>query len=229
MKMKKKQISASMMCSDLAHLKETLAIFEKQKIDYLHIDVMDGIFVPNLGLGVDYIRCLRDVTDIPLDLHLMIREPEYKLSWLDIKNTDIVSLHYESTGQIQRALDVLKTYACKCFIAINPGTPIYSIEEVLDDIDGINMLMVNPGFSGQKMVPSTMRKMEKMSNYLHEIHKEQLEIEVDGNITLDKARVLSRQGANIFVAGTSCLFNGHLDDYQDNIGKIRNAIQKLEN
>lgn len=229
MNIKKKQIAASMMCSDLAHLRDTLTIFEEQHIDYLHIDVMDGVFVPNLGLGVDYIRCLRDVTSIPLDLHLMIREPEYKLSWLDIKKTDIVSLHYESTGQIQRALDVLKSYGCKCFIAINPGTPIYSIEEVLDDIDGINMLMVNPGFAGQKMVPSTMRKMEKMSIYLRDINKEHLEIEVDGNITLEKAGILSRQGANIFVAGTSCLFNGKLDNYQDSIIKIRNAIQLQEN
>ncbi len=214
------------MCSDLAHLKETLAIFEKNKIDYLHIDVMDGIFVPNLGLGVDYIRCLRDVTDIPLDLHLMIREPEYKLSWLDIKETDIVSLHYESTGQIQRALDVLEPYGCKSFIAINPGTPIYSIEEVLDDIDGINMLMVNPGFAGQKMVPSTMRKMEKMHKYLLEIGKEDLEIEVDGNITLEKAGILSGYGANLFVAGTSCLFHGSLEGYDESIRLIRDTINQ---
>ena len=212
------------MCSDLAHLKETLAIFEKNKIDYLHIDVMDGVFVPNLGLGVDYIRCLRDVTDIPLDLHLMIREPEYKLSWLDIKQTDIVSLHYESTGQIQRALDVLEPYGCKSFIAINPGTPIYSIEEVLDDIDGINMLMVNPGFAGQKMVPSTMRKMEKMHKYLQEIGKENLEIEVDGNITLEKAQILSGYGANLFVAGTSCLFQGPLEGYDESIRLLKEAI-----
>ena len=212
------------MCSDLAHLKETLAIFEKEKIDYLHIDVMDGVFVPNLGLGVDYIRCLRDVTEIPLDLHLMIREPEYKLSWLDIKETDIVSMHYESTGQIQRALDVLEGYGCKRFIAINPGTPIYSIEEVLDDIDGINMLMVNPGFAGQKMVPSTMRKMEKMHKYLNEIGKENIEIEVDGNITLEKAETLSGFGANLFVAGTSCLFRGTLDDYPESIQNLRKAI-----
>lgn len=224
--MKQKKISASMMCSDLAHLKETLSIFEEYGIDYLHIDVMDGIFVPNLGLGVDYIRCLRDVTNIPLDIHLMIREPEYKLSWLGIKETDIVSVHYESTGQIQRALDVLRKYGCKSFIAINPGTPIYSIEEVIDDIDGINMLMVNPGFAGQKMVPSTMRKMEKMHRFLGEIGKESAEIEVDGNITLEKAEILSGYGASIFVAGTSCLFQGGLEGYPEKIRKLKGAVGK---
>ncbi|MBR2555226.1 MAG: ribulose-phosphate 3-epimerase [Aeriscardovia sp.] len=222
--MNQKKISASMMCSDLAHLKDTLKIFEDNQVDYLHIDVMDGVFVPNLGLGVDYIRCLRDITNTPLDLHLMIREPEYKLSWFGIQKNDIVSLHYESTEQIQRAIDLLKKYDCKCFVAINPGTPIYSIEEVIEDIDGINLLMVNPGFAGQKMVPSTMRKMEKLVDYLKELDKQNIEIEVDGNITLKKAEILSGYGAQIFVAGTSCLFNGHLECFDENIRNLRNCI-----
>ena len=224
--MNQKKISASMMCSDLEHLKETLNIFEEERVDYLHIDVMDGVFVPNLGLGVDYIRCLRDVTAIPLDLHLMIRDPEYKLSWFGIRKEDIVTLHYESTEQIQRAIDLLKKFGCKCFIAINPGTPIYSIEEVIEDIDGINMLMVNPGFAGQKMVPSTMHKMEKMAAYLQELGKQEIEIEVDGNITLEKAELLSGYGANLFVAGTSCLFTGPLEQYKDNLAVLKHAIQK---
>lgn len=226
MSMKTKKISASMMCSDLAHLKETLSIFEEEKVDYLHIDVMDGVFVPNLGLGVDYIRCLREVTNIPLDLHLMIREPEYKLSWFGITKSDIVTLHCESTEQIQRAIDLLKKYNSKCFVAINPGTPIYSIEEVIEDIDGINMLMVNPGFAGQKMVPSTVHKMERMAGYLQELGKEDIEIEVDGNITLEKAELLSGYGANLFVAGTSCLFTGSIEQYKDSLAALKRAIQK---
>lgn len=212
------------MCADLAHLKRTLEIFEENKIDYLHIDVMDGVFVPNLGLGVDYIRSLREVTSIPLDLHLMIREPEYKLSWFGIQKEDIVTLHYESTEQIQRAIDLLKKYDCKCFVAINPGTPIYSIEEVIEDIDGINVLMVNPGFAGQKMVPSTMKKMEKMGAYLQELGKQDIEIEVDGNITVEKAKILSGYGADIFVAGTSSLFIGNTDQYAANIAALRNVL-----
>ncbi|MBR5932090.1 MAG: ribulose-phosphate 3-epimerase [Lachnospiraceae bacterium] len=222
--MNEKKLSASMMCADLAHLKRTLEIFEENKIDYLHIDVMDGVFVPNLGLGVDYIRSLREVTSIPLDLHLMIREPEYKLSWFGIQKEDIVTLHYESTEQIQRAIDLLKKYDCKCFVAINPGTPIYSIEEVIEDIDGINVLMVNPGFAGQKMVPSTMKKMEKMGAYLQELGKQDIEIEVDGNITVEKAKILSGYGADIFVAGTSSLFIGNTDQYAANIAALRNVL-----
>ena len=157
--MNKSKISASMMCADLVNLKETIAIFEQENIEYLHIDVMDGEFVPNFGLGVDYIRGLRDLTTIPLDMHLMIRNPEYKLQWIGIKEEDIVSIHYESTYQVQRVLDWLNPYNCKKFLAISPATPIYVLEEVLDYIDGINLLMVNPGFAGQRIVPSTIKKL----------------------------------------------------------------------
>ena len=161
------KISASMMCSKLIDLKETIQVFEQEKIDYLHIDIMDGEFVPNFGLGVDYIKGLRELTDIPLDLHLMIKNPEYKLQWLGIKSSDIVSIHYESTYQVQRALDWLQPYGCKRFLAINPATPIYNLEEVLDYIDGINLLTVNPGFAGQKIVPSTLKKAHKLQDFLN--------------------------------------------------------------
>lgn len=152
-----------MMCSNLVDLQVTIDVFEKEKVEYLHIDVMDGEFVPNFGLGVDYIRGLRELTSIPLDLHLMIKDPEYKLPWIGIHKEDIVTIHYESTFQVQRALDYLVPYGCKRFLAINPATPIGQIEEVLDYIDGVNLLMVNPGFAGQKIVPSTLRKAEKLA------------------------------------------------------------------
>ena len=169
--MRKSQISASMMCSNLVDLQATIDVFEKEKVEYLHIDVMDGEFVPNFGLGVDYIRGLRELTSIPLDLHLMIKDPEYKLPWIGIYKEDIVTIHYESTFQVQRALDYLVPYGCKRFLAINPATPIGQIEEVLDYIDGVNLLMVNPGFAGQKIVPSTLRKAEKLQKFLHEAEK----------------------------------------------------------
>lgn len=220
-------ISASMMCSNLIDLKEVTTIFEKEKIEYLHIDVMDGEFVPNFGLGVDYIRGLRDLTDIPLDIHLMVKNPEYKFQWLGLKETDIVSIHYESTYQVQRAIDWLKPFGCKIFLAINPATPLYVLEEVLDFIDGINLLMVNPGFAGQKIVPSTLKKAEKLQKFLIDQGKTDLVIEVDGNITLEHARKLKTFGANMFVAGTSSIFRGKLNQYHDNIAEFRKAIQGL--
>lgn len=190
--MQKSEISASLMCSDLVDLKETIRIFEVEGIERLHIDMMDGTFVPNFGLGVDYVRGLRKLTKIPLDLHLMIKDPEYKFSWIGILPTDIVSIHYESTFQVQRALDYLQPFGCKRFLAINPATPVSALEEVLDYIDGINLLMVNPGFAGQKIVPSTLRKAQKVVDLLKREGHEDIIIEVDGNITPRKWKNTSR-------------------------------------
>ena len=143
---KKGMISASMMCADLIHLKKHKKLFEENKIEYLHIDIMDGDFVPNLGLGVDYVRGLRELTDIPLDLHFMVTRPDEKLGWFGIKENDRIIIHYESTNQLQRTLEKAKTYGAKVMLALNPGTAIYVIEEVLDYIDGINSGNSKSGF-----------------------------------------------------------------------------------
>ena len=221
----KGMISASMMCADLVNLKETLHIFEEERVDYLHIDVMDGAFVPNFGLGVDYIRSLRELTKIPLDIHLMVRDPEYKLQWIGIQKDDIVSIHYESTFQVQRALDWLEPFGCKKFLAINPATPIYAIEEVLDYIDGVNLLMVNPGFAGQKIVESTLKKAAKLQQFMEQHGKADLIFEADGNITLEHAKQLRAIGADMFVAGTSSVFMGNVNEYRANIKKLKDVIQ----
>lgn len=223
--MLKSEISASMMCSDLIDLKDTIKIFEEEGIERLHIDVMDGTFVPNIGLGVDYIRGLRKLTSIPLDIHLMIKEPEYKFNWLGLQSSDIVSIHYESTFQVQRALDYLEPFGCKRFLAINPATPVYVLEEVLDYIDGINLLMVNPGFAGQKIVPSTINKARKVVELLIEQGREDLIIEVDGNITPENGKILRGLGASLFVAGTSSLFKNGLAEYKNNIVEFRKFIK----
>ena len=220
----KSEISASMMCSNLVDLKETLQIFKEEGIERLHIDVMDGEFVPNFGLGVDYIRGLRELTDIPLDLHLMVKDPEYKLQWIGIQSTDIVSIHYESTYQVQRALDWLEPFGCKRFLAISPATPVNVLEEVLDYIDGINLLMVNPGFAGQHMVLSTLRKAAKVQSLLEREHREEILMEVDGNITPEHGKTLRSLGASLFVGGTSSIFKGELSQYRENIRLFRESI-----
>ena len=218
------KISASMMCSHLINLSETIRIFEEKNIEFLHIDVMDGDFVPNFGLGVDYIKGLRELTKIPLDIHLMVNNPDHKFGFFGLQPTDIVSIHYESTRQLQRAIDDVKKFGCKCFLALNPSTPIYFLEEVLDYIDGINMLMVNPGFAGQQMVPSTIKKVDKLVTFLRENDKSDLELEVDGHITFDYAKLLYEKGASIFVAGKSSIFSGNMNEYSDNIDKLINSF-----
>lgn len=222
--LKNGKISASMMCSDLINLKETLSIFQTEGIEYLHIDMMDGTFVPNFGLGVDYIRGLRALTNIPLDIHLMIQNPEYKIQWIGIQPTDIVSVHYESSFQVQRVLDWLTPYGCKKFLAINPATPVNALEEVLEYIDGINLLMVNPGFAGQQIVPSTIRKAAKVVQLLDAEKANHITLEVDGNISFENARILRDIGADLFVAGSSSIFNGGTVNYSNNIQTLRKQI-----
>ena len=220
----KSTISASMMCSELVDLKETINIFERQGVEHLHIDMMDGTFVPNFGLGVDYVRGLRKLTNIPLDLHLMIKDPEYKFQWIGIMSSDIVSVHYESTFQVQRALDYLKPFGCKRFLAINPATPVSALEEVLEYVDGINLLMVNPGFAGQKIVPSTIKKAEKVKRLLEKEGFGHITIEVDGNITPENGKILREIGASMFVCGTSAIFKGDVSQYEDNIIQFRQSV-----
>lgn len=222
--MLKGKISTSMMCSKLECLNKTLRLFEKEHIDFLHIDVMDGEFVPNLGLGIDYIRGLRKMCSIPLDLHLMINKPESKLSWFELQENDIVSVHYESSDQIKTALNLLKPYKCKRFIAISPATDISVIENILDYIDGINVLFVNPGFAGQLSVPNSIQKFIKLKELLLSKGRDDILLEVDGNITFSRAKELYDLGANIFVAGSSSIFTNE-EDYQKNIQNFRKIIQ----
>ncbi len=221
MKELKKMISPSLMCMDFTKFSEQMATFERHGIEYLHLDVMDGSFVPNFTLGTDFIKQVRRVTDIPLDIHLMINDPESKLDWFEFGEGDIVSIHVESTKHLQRALAKIRDRGAKAYVALNPGTPISVIEDVLDDIDGILVMTVNPGFAGQKLVPHGLVKIKKVREYLDANGKADALIEVDGNVSFVNAKLMSEAGADIFVAGTSSVFVGNMDE---NIPKLREAI-----
>ncbi len=201
------KISPSMMCADIMKMGDTIDAFEKKGISYLHIDIMDGSFVPNFTLGTDYCDRLHKATSIPLDIHLMIENPESKLDFFPIKEGDYVSVHVESTRHLQRALARIRALGAKPMVAINPATPIYAIENVLDDIDGVLIMTVNPGFAGQKLIKSTLTKIQRLREYLDDNGYENIEIEVDGNVSFENARLMKQAGANIFVAGTSSVFS----------------------
>lgn len=223
--MGKSELSASMMCLDLSDLKEHMRILEAERIEYLHIDVMDGEFVPNLGFGTDYIRSLRKMTFIPLDLHLMICRPECKLGWFGITPDDIVSIHYESTCRLHQALEVLKKYGCRRFLAIRPATPVRVLEDVLPAIEGVNLLAVEPGFAGQRMVPGIFEKAEQLQRFLREKGYEHLTVEVDGNITPENGAGFRRFGAEIFVAGSSSIFKKEGTGLSGRIEQLRASVQ----
>ena len=218
----KKQLSPSMMCCDFLNLKNQLAIFEKQKIEYLHIDVMDGSFVPNYTLGTDFVKKLHKATNIPLDLHLMIDKPEDKIQWFDLQPNDIVSVHYEATNHLQRTLQRINDTGAKAMVAINPATPICVLEEILDDIFGVLIMTVNPGYAGQNLIPNCIDKIARTRDFLNKHGKGDVVIEVDGNVSFKNAKIMRDAGADIFVAGTSSLFQG--DCLESNIENFRKEI-----
>jgi len=220
----KKQISPSMMCVDFMNVGTDLAIMEKHGIEYLHIDIMDGEFVNNYTLGTDFCKVMKKNSSIPLDIHLMIEKPENKLSWFEFGEGDYVSVHYESTKHIQRALQQIKQRGAKPMIALNPATPLEVLEWVLPDIDAVLLMTVNPGFAGQKLVPQTLEKITACRKFLDERGYPNVEIEVDGNVSFENARKMSDAGADIFVAGSSSMFAKDIT-LDEGIEKLREAIQ----
>lgn len=218
----------SMMCVNAwKNSPEVLAELIRQKVDFFHMDLMDGHFVPNLTLGTDCIKQLRKETQIPLDLHLMAEQPENMLKWLDIQPGEYVSVHIESTYHMQRVLAEIRSCGAKPMAALNPATPLCMLEQILEDVDGVLVMTVNPGFAGQKLVPQTLKKIEVLRRWLDERGKTQTEIEVDGNVSFENAVKMRAAGANLFVGGTSSIFYSG-DCLENNIRKLRQMILKGE-
>ncbi len=201
-----KFLSASLMCADLTDLKSSIKELEKAKIDYLHLDIMDGSFVPNITLGFDLVNAIKKITDIPLDVHMMVNQPSRFLPMMNLDSNDILCVHYESDIHIHRTLAQIKDKGIKAGLAINPQTPIESFEYLTDYIDMALVMTVSPGFAGQKLFAGAERKVTNVRKLLDELGCNNIPVEVDGNISLENGRKLSKCGAEIFVLGTSSLF-----------------------
>jgi ribulose-phosphate 3-epimerase len=209
-----------MMCADVGALRETLAIFEKHGIDYLHIDVMDGVFVPNLMLGTDYCARLRALSSIPLDIHLMITNPEPKIAWFDPQPGEYVSVHAESTKHLHRAIQTVQKTGARALAALNPSTPLSAVEYVMEDVSGVLLMLVNPGYAGQTLIPETLRKIRELRALADAKNLQDFEIQVDGNVGFENAKEITKAGADFLVLGSSAVFH---KDYS-----IENAIIKFK-
>ena len=205
---KPSKISASMMCANAFALSEGLQRLEDGGVEYLHMDVMDGHFVPNLGMSIDTMKSIRRRTTIPFDFHIMAFEPDSIVPLLEPCEGDIVTIHVESTAQIQRTIERTRRFGCKVFAALNPATSLMALDELVHYVDGVNLMMVNPGFAGQRMSEPCIDKARRLRGFLEERGRGGIDVEVDGNISVEKAHLLRGLGADIFVVGTSSIFVG---------------------
>lgn len=221
--MRTKKIAPSIMCAPVLAVDGCLQQLEQCGADLIHIDIMDGSFVPNYTLGTNFVKELKSKTSVPLDIHLMIEDPEKKLDWFAFGEGDYVSVHYEASRHLNKALGIIRSRGAKAMVAINPATPIYALESVLDDIDAVLVMTVNPGFAGQMLIESTLKKISRLRRYLDEGGYSHVEIEVDGNVSFENAKRMSQAGADVFVAGSSSVFEKSAS-LEENMQKLRNAI-----
>ncbi len=202
----KKLISASLMCADLTKISESVAQLEAADTDYIHLDIMDGSFVPNITLGFDLVNAVKAITDIPLDVHMMVNEPGRFIDRMNLDKNDILCVHYESDIHIHRTLSQIRDKGVKAGLALNPQTPLECMEYLTDYMDMALIMTVSPGFAGQKLFAGAERKTAAARKMLDELGHTDIPIEVDGNISPENGMKLSRCGADIFVLGTSSLF-----------------------
>lgn len=196
------RIAPSALSADLGRLREQLAEIERGGADWVHVDVMDGCFVPNLTFGAPLIRALRKLTTLPLDVHLMVEQPEKYIDDFAGAGAAVFTFHPEATIHVQRQLARVRERGMRAGLALNPGTPVSLIEEVVDDLDLVLVMSVNPGFGGQRYIPAATGKIRKVRALL-DARGSQAVLEVDGGITVETIRRAWEAGAGTFVAGTA--------------------------
>lgn len=215
-------ISPSIMVSKTEHIKGFVEAFEKKRVENIHFDVMDGHYVENIMLGTNTYQDLKRMTDIPIDLHFMCLNPEKFIDYFSPQRGDWVSFHPETTSHPHRLLEKIKSMGCKAGYALNPGTPLEYVTEVIDLLDYIIVMSVNPGFAGQKMVSSHLTKLERLREIVDKSGRD-IDLIVDGNTTVENAKEMVKHGATGLVVGTSSILSS-VEYYYENYDSYMKAI-----
>ncbi|MCS7459462.1 ribulose-phosphate 3-epimerase [Paenibacillus doosanensis] len=215
-------IAPSILSADFSKLGEEIADVEKGGADWIHVDVMDGHFVPNITIGPLVVEAIRPRTSLPLDVHLMIENPDAYIPAFAKAGADLISVHVEACRHLHRTLHLIKEHNVKAGVVLNPATPLSSLEHVMDEtLDLVLIMTVNPGFGGQQFISGMLPKIAKLRSMLNERGLAKVDIEVDGGINAETARQVTEAGANVLVAG-SAVFNR--SDRAEAIRQIRNGV-----
>jgi ribulose-phosphate 3-epimerase len=211
------KIAPSILAADFCRLAEEVQAVEKGGADYLHVDVMDGHFVPNLTIGPPVVASLSRVTSLPLDVHLMIENPDRYLAAFADAGADIITVHVEACPHLHRTLQAIRGLGKRAGVALNPATDLQALKYVIDEVDLVLAMSVNPGFGGQKFIANTVEKVRLIAQMAEE-HGANVEIEVDGGITPETIAEVASAGASVFVAGTAVFGS---EDYAQGIANLR--------
>ncbi|WP_026692076.1 ribulose-phosphate 3-epimerase [Peribacillus kribbensis] len=201
------KIAPSILSADFSKLGEEIKDVEKGGADIIHVDVMDGRFVPNITIGPLIVDAIRPITKLPLDVHLMIEDPDNYIEAFAKAGADYISVHVEGCRHLHRTIQLIKSYGVKAGVVLNPATPVESIQHVIQDVDLVLIMSVNPGFGGQKFIDNSLKKIRQVKEMGDSIGHTSLEIEVDGGVNEQTAKLCIEAGANVLVAGSAVYNN----------------------
>jgi ribulose-phosphate 3-epimerase len=218
----KKQIAPSILSADFSRLGEEIKAMEKAGADLIHVDVMDGHYVPNITIGPGVVSSLRKTTSLPFDVHLMIDDPDRYIDAFVDAGSNIITVHAEAVTHLHRTVQYIKAKGVRAGVSLNPSTPLACVEEILPDIDLLLIMTVNPGFGGQKFISGMLPKIRKAREFA-QARGLRMAIEVDGGVTTENIGTLADAGADIFVAGAAVFGS---PSYSDTIGKMKGILAK---